>query len=93
MNRLKWMWWGLTGKAQKLYIDANDAWSRACCNYLRLESEQYDIRHSLQRAQAAFIELQGQLPLDWEDKRKTESDALGETIMADMKANPGKYIP
>jgi hypothetical protein len=57
-----------------------------------MASRAKQLERELSWAKAAIAELKSQLSMDYEAQRKAASDALGNAAIADMRANPEKYI-
>lgn len=89
MNRFKQAWLALLGLDYEQLV--NDLYQRSN-DYAMELSEVDQLKRDLELARAAIADLKSKLPLDWEAQQKAASDAIGNAAIADMRANPSKYI-
>jgi hypothetical protein len=89
MNRFQQAWNALLGADYKETISSLE--QRLWDNFLELQKVE-QLKRDLGLARAAIADLKSKLPSDWEAQQKLASDALGKSVIEDIKKNPQKYI-
>ena len=93
MNRLINIWLAITGRiSQEQIIDLQARLDKAWMVGQAAIAEKNQLKRDIDFAKAAIADLKSKLPANWEAQQKAASDALGAATIADMNANPKKYL-